>query len=844
VRFACHFALFLALPMIWLATAQATALAIDVRDERIDLSDHLALLHDPDGKLNFIEAAAKRTDFRQVKPGDLAQSFNAGVFWLHFSLIHSGELALTRWLVVGTPKVDLITLYSPAAGNAGGWQQMQAGRSVPLSQKPVVATDAVFPVTLKAGEHREFLVRIDVRGAIDMRMVLWEPQRYRLEAGERTFLLAAVLGGLLLGSLLALMIFGYLREGRYLWLAVFLLAISGIEAMRENLVGIYLWPENLLLPPQMLSGVAALAVFSLAKVVQGALDLPQRLPQGDRAMTALRWIAVLGLAYSLIDYGAGVRIVSIVAALMLPASALLSILAWRQNHPSAAVFTLAFSFALLTETARQLANLGILPWVSAMNFSMAAFLLATPFIVLGMLDQTRKLANQLALAEQLRMAKSAFLAEISHELRSPLNTILGFSRMLQRGSARLTLQEGTAGIEKSTLRLLTLIGELLDESRAAAGKLDISPTPTLLAPWLDELCADMTLLAESRGNRFACVRPAALPEALVMDGARLRQVLDNLLSNANRHTHRGEIGLDIAVTLEGEFAMLSFTVRDNGEGMTPEQLGVIFEPFVRGSSDHEGSGDSASGFGLGMSISRSLVHQMGGDITVSSTAGQGSCFSFSVRCPLAAVPAVASVAGSAPCVSPVSAQPRILVIEDDPLQREMLRDQLAAAGFALQAAANGMVALPALREQAWDVVLTDQMMPDGDGWFVLQQVRHATANAVPVVLLSAVGPRRPVDFPQALDFDAVLQKPVTQEVLVATLWRVMLKVGVPRGFGGTAITPAQWQALADLARDGEVSGMEEWIAQQSASPAVEWVRAVLHRLDLDLLQRVARRMAG
>ena len=720
MRCAARFGLFLVLLFLQVTSASASALAIDERAQWTDLSAHLALLHDPDGKLHFTEAAAKRAEFRPAQRGDLAQSFNAGVFWLRFSLSHGGEQALTRWLVVGTPKVNLITLYTPDAGSTGGWQAMQAGRNVPRSQKPVVAADAVFPVTLRAGEHREFLVRIDVRGATDMRMALWEPQRYRLEAGERTFVLAAVLGGLLLGSLLALLIFGYLREMRYLWLAVMLLAIAGMEAMRENLIGIYLWPQHLPLPPQVLSTLAALAVFSLAKVVQGALDLPQQLPWGNHAMTALRWIAVLGMAYSVLDYGVGVRIVSIVAVLMLPASALLSILAWRRNHPSAAVFTLAFSFALLIETARQLANLGILPWVSAMNFSMAAFLLATPFIVIGMLDQTRKLANQLALAEQLQTAKSAFLTEISHELRSPLNTSLGFARMLQRGSPRLSLQEGTEGIEKSTLRLLKLIGELLDESRTAAGKLDISLTPTALAPWLDELCADTSLLVESSGNRFASVLPAALPVALAMDATRLRQVLDNLLGNANRHTHQGEIRLEMGSNVEGSFATLSFAVRDNGEGMTPEQLGMIFEPFVRGDTHPLHFGESASGFGLGMSISRSLVRQMGGDITVTSTLGQGSCFSFSVRCALVAAPLAKE-----PCVSQASSAPPMLVI----------------------------------------------------------------------------------------------------------------------GADATAITPAQWQVLAELASDGDVSAIEEWIAQMPASTALEWVGAALHRLDLEVLQRAARGMS-
>jgi signal transduction histidine kinase/ActR/RegA family two-component response regulator len=822
--------------------ALAATVALDTRAERMDLSSSISLLRDPTGKLHFTEVATLGPEFRAVQRKDLLQSFNAGVFWLRFSLVHSGAQSQTRWLVVGTPKADVVMLFQK---NDSGWQMMQAGRRVPVVQKPIIATDAVFPITLAPGENREILLRVDARGAIDMAATLWEPQAYRLASGERNMVLMGILGGILIGGMLALIVFIRLRELPYLWLALMLTAIVGVEASRANLLGIYLWPSQLEFPPQVLSICAGLAIFAMAKVVSAALALPSQATRSDRVLLGLRWIALGGMAVSFFDYGAGVRVISIVTVVLMPASLVFSVLAWRRGHPPARMFMLAFALALVIETARQLANLGVLPWAAAMNFSMAGFLLSTPFILLGMVEQTRLLSQQLLVAEQLQQAKSAFLARVSHELRSPLNTILGFARMLQRGSTRLPLYDGSAGIEKSALRLLGLIDELLDESRAAAGKLAVSPAPTSFKPWLDDVSASAQLASEAQGNRFACVRSGAHIEALAIDAQRLRQVLENLLSNANRHTNQGEIRLECVTQIEGETALLEFAVRDSGEGMDSHQLNGIFEPFVRGQEARIGDRRRRSGFGLGLSISRELIRQMGSDIAVTSELGKGSYFSFTLRCPIVAANEAVTPKHDArpmsvatlptPASAPLSVSThRVLLTDDDPQQLQLLGDLLDDAGFVSHGVSSGQAALECLHKQAWGVIVTDQMMADGDGWFLLQRVRESEL-AVPVVLLSAALPQRPASFPANMEFDAILRKPALSDDLLATLWGLLLKVGT----GGTAVSERQWQELATLADDGDVSGIEDWIAALPASPVTEWVRAALNRLDFGLLQRSA-----
>ncbi|MDP1525333.1 MAG: ATP-binding protein [Rhodocyclaceae bacterium] len=817
--------------------AQAATVALDTQAERMDLSNNIALLHDPRGEFHFSEVAAMESEFRAVARKDLLQSFNAGVFWLRVSLLHSGSQPVTRWLVVGTAKINAVTLYLQ---NGQDWQVMRSGRNVALAEKPIVATDAVFPLTLLPGGNRQVLIRVEARGATDMGTTLWEPQAYRFTAGNRMLGTVAMLSGVLVSAMLALLVFIRLRQARYLWLCLMLIGIAGVEAARKNLIGLYLWPADQTPPLQVLAVFAGLAVFSLSRVVASALDTAQQLPVADKLLAILGWFAVFATLLCFFSYGVGVRLLAIDALILHLTSLILPLLLWRRGYAPARWFAATFSLGLLVETARQLANLGILPWSDAMNFSLVGFLLAAPLILLGMVEQTRQLSERLVVAEQLQQAKSAFLARVSHELRSPLNTILGFARMLQRGSARLSLDEGTRGIEKGALRLLDLIDELLDESRAAAGKLAVSPAPTSFNPWLDELCAGATVACEAQGNRFVGVRSGSPPLAVAIDAQRLRQVLENLINNANRHTHQGEIRLECSTQIDDQSGVLSFAVLDNGEGISAQHLPTIFEPFVRGDEAKVVHREKRTGYGLGLSICRELVRQMGGEITVSSELGRGSRFSFTLRCPLATPPAeeVRRVTPS-PLLKPVTPQstragPRVLLVDDDPLQLKLLVDLLEDAGFVTQTADSGEAAVGMVRGQTWAAVITDQMMARGHGWFVLEQVRGC-APALPVILLSAALPDRPDDVCGDIEFDAVLRKPALSEVLLATLWAVVLKVGA----GETAPSATQWQELATLAGDGDVSGIEDWIAAVPVSPVTAWVRAALNRLDFDLLQRSA-----
>jgi len=608
--------------------ANAVQVTADPASKRIDLSERMTLLRDPQRSLDLDAVLAMPQTFQSVSRQDLVTGFNPGAFWLRITLQADGDWPLTRWLVVGTAKTQRVTLFQ-REGNS--WRTFNSGRSISVHDRPLETLDPVFPLTLAPGVAQELLLRVDSRGATDMASSLWEPEAYRHETGKQQMRLTAILAGLLVSGALALLAFAAVRERQYLWLGLFLWAISGLEATRSNFLGTYLWPTTLAQPAQVLPLFALIAVFGLSKVAEQALELAQRMPKADRLLFLLRWSGVAGALLSLFSYGHGVLLLSIAATLQNVAILAVCVLAWARGHAAAGFFLMVLSLALLTEISRQFANLGLLPWIAAMEFSTFLFLLASPLILYGLIEQTRRLSMQLQVAQQLQEAKSAFLARVSHELRSPLSTLLGFNRMLARRSDNLSIEDGTAEIEKSALRLLRQIDELLDEARTAAGQLTVSPAPLRLGPWLDEIARDARLITEANGNGFALDVAGALPANILADGERLRQVIDNLLANANRHTHGGSLRLECRPTIQADTVTLEFAVADDGEGIAAECLESIFRPFDRGGlrGDHDG-------VGLGLPICRELVRQMGGEISVISSPGKGSRFAFTLGFPIVA----------------------------------------------------------------------------------------------------------------------------------------------------------------------------------------------------------------
>jgi len=367
----------------------------------------------------------------------------------------------------------------------------------------------------------------------------------------------------------------------------------------------------------------------------------------------------------------------------------------------------------------------------------------------GQLEQSIHLAYEMAeKAEAANHAKSVFLSNMSHELRTPLNAILGYTQLFA-GDSSLSLkqQSGVQTIHQSGEHLLMLINDILDLSKIEAGKMELVTTEFLLAEFLQGIGNIIRVRSAKKGIDFRYEPEETLPLAIEADELRLRQVILNLLSNAVKFTNSGFCVLRVQATMVGDGAVrLTVMVEDSGPGIPVLMQEKIFEPFQQIGERLQHS----EGSGLGLVISRSLVHLMAGELQLVSplkaqsenNEGPGSRFFFSIDVPVVAtVPALAAEKNEVTGYSVpegVNGQKRILVVDDNASNRAVLRDTLEPLGFVIGEAKDGSEVLEGCKEFQPDVILMDLRMPMVDGFTATGQIKtDARFSHVPVIAVTA-----------------------------------------------------------------------------------------------------------
>ena len=339
-------------------------------------------------------------------------------------------------------------------------------------------------------------------------------------------------------------------------------------------------------------------------------------------------------------------------------------------------------------------------------------------------------------AEAANRAKTVFLANMSHELRTPLNAILGFAQLLIRGPGLTREQhEHLAVINRSGEHLLSLINDVLEMSKIEAGRLTVHSRAFDLRQLLYDLEDMLRLRVQDKGIYLVFELDPALPRAVTGDPAKLRQVILNLLGNAIKFTDQGGVTLRGRPVAGARGLRLRFEVEDTGRGIAPEELGLLFRPFEQTRAGRS----SLEGTGLGLSISQQFVRLMGGEITVTSQPGRGSCFSFEVEVGAAEGARPAAEEGRR-AVRLAAGQPawRILIAEDRWQNREVLLGLLQPLGFQVRAAHDGAEAVEIAARWRPHLIWMDIRMPVMDGYEATRRIKAAPGGEeVVIIALSA-----------------------------------------------------------------------------------------------------------
>ena len=368
-------------------------------------------------------------------------------------------------------------------------------------------------------------------------------------------------------------------------------------------------------------------------------------------------------------------------------------------------------------------------------------------------------------------AKSNFLGVISHELRTPMNGVLGAAQLLSATRLEPTQREYLSIIRNSGDNLLSLLNDILDMTKIEAGKMTFEVVDVNVEDLDKRVTGPFQAQAEAKGLDFVAVREGELPAIVRGDPLRVCQVIHNLLSNAVKFTDAGQITYTVrADRLADDRVRFDFVIRDSGTGIAPEDLERLFQPFTQVDAS---STRRFGGTGLGLTISRRMANIMGGDITVASTVGEGSTFTFTVEAEVVcwaqeqeAEAIVAEVEGGQSL--------NVLVVEDHPVNRMILEAWMSSAGHTSATAENGQIAIEAADEQRFDLIIMDVNMPVMDGLTATRAIRAGEGpnRDTPVVVLSASA--RTEDHQAGLDAgaDAYLNKPIDFAALAMVMNRV------------------------------------------------------------------------
>lgn len=374
-----------------------------------------------------------------------------------------------------------------------------------------------------------------------------------------------------------------------------------------------------------------------------------------------------------------------------------------------------------------------------------------------------------ARAQNLAAYKSQFLANMSHEIRTPLNGVLGMAQSLKSDALSAVQSAKVNVILETGNSLMAVLNDVLDLSQIEAGRLEVTPVDEDIVKTVESIRWLFQLQAEQKGVKVVLHCSSECPHWLRYDPVRIRQCMSNLLSNAIKFTEAGTVSIDLSAEREDADYLVSIRVADTGVGIASDTMAKLFSAFTQADASIS---RQFGGAGLGLAITRHLARMMGGDVTAVSEPGKGSTFTLTFRAPPGAMQD-----GDQPMIAEASVQrvpdglsllnARVLLTDDNPVNRQVVRLLLAPLGASIEEAANGRVALEKLAEAPFDIVLLDIHMPVMDGWQTIEAIRRSEASwrTIPVIALTADVTSGARERYLALGMDDYLPKPVDQHAL-------------------------------------------------------------------------------
>ncbi len=741
--------------------------------EAIDLSQfedgglmglNMEVLEDKTGERTIQNLPAG--DWRKSTEKAPGYGFAPSAYWVRFRVKNPTATHLDWMLEINYPHLDQIQFFVP--GSAGAYETRRSGDYEPFNAREVQYRNFIFILKERPYSENTYYMRVATTSVINLPLVKWTPAALTSKISNEQMALGLYYGSMLVMLFYNLFLFVSLRSRTYLYYILYILAFVLFQAMYNGLAFQYVYPTaswlNFLIP-------FSIALFSLAIILfsRRFLDTATTTRYLDKVLFVLAVLNALLLPVSLVlSYSAAARIIIPVAALGFLFLLIVGTIRLLRGSRAARFYMIGWSFLLSGLILSGLNTFGVLPPNFLTIYGMQiGSVLEVVLLSLGLADrintmkmetqraQAEALANREEALENLKKAdrlKDEFLANTSHELRTPLNGIIGIAESLMDGAAgdlNETARRNLSMIAVSGRRLSSLVNDILDFSSMKNKELILQARPVDLKELVSVILTLSQPLVGKKNITLKNEIPDGLPPVFA-DENRLQQIMHNLVGNAVKFTESGEV----SVRARLENGVVAVSVLDTGIGIPAGKLQDIFKSFeqVDASISRE-----YGGTGLGLTITKQLIELHGGTVNVRSEVGTGSEFTITLpiseqgleagqeavlgelRDDFQATPGQSVIDTPAPANAPgPNGIYNILVVDDETINIQVLRNQLSLNNFQVSQAQNGEEALAKIAVDRPDLVLLDIMMPRMSGFEVAKKLRESFSESeLPILMLTA-----------------------------------------------------------------------------------------------------------
>ncbi|MDB6443994.1 Signal transduction histidine kinase [Pseudomonas sp. NFACC32-1] len=770
----------------------ASALEFNEFTQRLSLGQAMQVFEDVNGTatLDDVMAQAATGGFKPHGKDTLNAGYSRSAFWLKIDLHYRPEnpQAQRTWLLeLAYPPLDHLDLYLPDA--TGAYRLVRrTGDALPFAAREIRQNNYVFSLDFKPDQRQTVYLRLQSEGSIQAPLTLWSSTAYLEQQPVRLYVLG-IIYGVLLGMLVYnLFIYLSVRDTSYLYYIVYI-ASFGLYQLSVNGAAVeFFWPDSPWWANAATPFFIGCAGLFGSQFARSFLQTTQYCRWMDRLLLALIAYSAVVIGLSLMtSYALALRLATLLALVFTVVIFAAGLFAWWRGLRVARYFIIAWSAFLVGGIVNTMMVLGYLPNVFlTMYASQIGSAIEVALLSLALADRINAMREQQAqtlfdagqklemLNQQLAQGnklKDEFLATLTHELRTPMNGVIGSLELMETvemGEELIQYQQTAAGSARDMMRM---VNGMLTLTELQAGKLKVSPAPFSLRGMIDALQVQFGSNAGAKGLDFKVDVASGVADRLLGDSGKLAQCLECLLDNAIKFTRVGGLALRVSgrPTALDRWA-LSFAVIDTGIGFTDLGEATLYQRFFQldGSMTRE-----FGGLGVGLAICRQLVELLGGRLTHTSEPGRGSRFQLDVEFETAlpvSVPTPFSFGARQGARRPQDCT--VLLADDNSVDQLVMRGMLLKLGYRVRTVDNGHAALELLQQDSFDAVLLDCQSTPLDGAAVCCQIRTlAGCEDVPVLVVS---PSLEQPFCPSGSLIDYLSKPVKFEVLQTILQRRVL----------------------------------------------------------------------